>query len=49
MLKATRSAIDNDKFRVEEARLGPQGIAARTSGTEYFDAFVSRRTEYIGP
>jgi len=49
-LKQTLSNVDNDTRRVDEARLGPlSGIDSGTSGTEYFDAFVSRRTTYIGP
>jgi hypothetical protein len=40
----TLSGIDNDTHRVEQARLGPlQGIDTGTSGSEYFDAFESRR------
>jgi uncharacterized protein YjiK len=43
-LSQTLSGIDNDTHRVEQARLGPlQGVDAGTSGTEYFDAFESRR------
>jgi len=42
--------VDNDTRRVDEVRLGPlSGIDAGTSGTEFFDAFESRRTTYIGP
>ncbi len=44
------SGVDNDTRRVDEVRLGPlSGIDAGTSGTEYFDAFESRRTTFIGP
>jgi hypothetical protein len=47
---ATVSGVDNDTRRVESARLGPQaGIDSGTSGTEFFDAFVSRKTTFIGP
>lgn len=50
VLKGTRSGVDNDTLRVEEARLGPlSGIDSGTAGTEYFDDFVSTRTGYIGP
>ena len=46
----TLSGVDNDTLRVEDVRLGPlQGIDAGTSGTEFFDEFVSRRTTFIGP
>jgi len=49
-LKQTVSGIDNDTLRIEKARLGPSsGLDAGTSGTEYFDAFESRRQTYIGP
>jgi len=42
--------VDNDTLRVESVRLGPlQGIDGGTSGTVFFDGFVSRRTTYIGP
>jgi RHS repeat-associated protein len=44
------TGIDNDTRRVDEARLGPlSGIDTSTRGTEYFDAFESRRDTYIGP
>jgi hypothetical protein len=47
---ASLTGIDNDTHRVELARLGPSaGIDAGTSGTEFFDAFVSTRSMYIGP
>ncbi len=50
VLEQTMSGINNDTRRVDEVRLGPAaGIAASTSGTEYFDAFESRRQSYIGP
>jgi hypothetical protein len=50
VLKTTLSGKDNDTRRVDEARLGPlAGIDSGTSGTEYFDAFESRRSTYIGP
>jgi YD repeat-containing protein len=48
-LKETKSGVDNDTRRVDEACLGPSsGIASGTSGTEYFDAFESRQSTYIG-
>ena len=34
--------------RVESFRLGPQSVPSGTSGTEYFDDFVSTLTTYIG-
>lgn len=49
-LKETRSGVANGNYRLEEIRLGPSsGIASGTTGTEYFDAFVSTRNTYIGP
>jgi len=49
-LRQTVSGIDNDNLRVDEARLGPlAGIDTGTRGTEFFDAFESRRQTYIGP
>ncbi len=49
-VKQTRSAIDNDTRRVDRVRLGPvAGVDTGTRGTEYFDAFESRRQTYIGP
>jgi PKD repeat protein len=48
--RQTLAGIDNDTRRVDEAWLGPlSGIDTGTRGTEYFDAFESRRTTYIGP
>jgi PKD repeat protein len=48
--KYTSPGIDNDARRVEEVRLGAvAGIDAGTRGTYYFDAFESRRQNYIGP
>ena len=45
VLQQTRSGIDNDTLRVEDVRLGPSGgIDSATSGTEFFDDFVSLRT-----
>ena len=50
VLRQTLAGIDNDTQRVDAAWLGPlSGIDTGTRGTEYFDAFVSRRTTYIGP
>jgi len=44
------AGIDNDTLRVERVRIGVTYIInAGTSGTEYFDAFESRRQTYIGP
>ncbi len=47
--QANLTGVDNDTRRVDEARLGVVSAPnAGTSGTEYFDAFESRRTTYIG-
>ena len=49
-LEQTRSGIANGTYRLEEVRLGPSsGLTSNVSGTEYYDAFVSTRTSYIGP
>ena len=45
VLMETCSGIDNDTLRVDEVRLGPStGIDSATSGTEFFDEFVSSST-----
>ena len=50
VLQETKSSIDNDTLRVEQARLGATGsLEAGIAGTEYFDAFESRRETHIGP
>jgi subtilisin family serine protease len=37
-------------YQLKSVQLGPSGgLAAGMSGTEYFDAFVSTRIDYIGP
>ena len=49
-LKQTRSGVANGNYRLEEVRLGPSnGITSGTTGTEYYDAFVSTRSTTIGP
>ena len=48
--EADLTGVDNDTWRIDRARLGAlAGLDAGTSGTEYFDAFESRRQTYIGP
>jgi RHS repeat-associated protein len=48
--QANLTGVDNDTWRVDRARLGAlSGMDAGTSGTYYFDAFESRRSNYIGP
>jgi hypothetical protein len=50
VLRQTLTNLANGTLRVEEARLGPLGgLDSGTGGTEYFDAFVSSRADYIGP
>jgi hypothetical protein len=44
------TGIDNDTRRMDRARLGAlAGMDTGTRGTYYFDAFESRRQNYIGP
>jgi hypothetical protein len=44
------TGIDNDTFKIDYVRLGAvTGLDAGTTGTVYFDAFESRRQNYIGP
>jgi len=48
-LRSAITGVDDDIRRIERARLGPTGgIDPGTHGTEYFDAFESNRTSYIG-
>ena len=48
--KADLTGVDNDTSRVDRARLGAlSGIDAGTNGTYFFDAFESRRQNFIGP
>jgi hypothetical protein len=48
--RANVTGIDNDTRRIESVWLGAvAGIDTTTRGTEYFDAFESRRQSYIGP
>jgi RHS repeat-associated protein len=43
------TTIDNDTRRIDQVQLGGvYAIDTGTRGTEYFDAFISRRTSYIG-
>ena len=42
VLKANRTGIDNDTFRVDRARLGTiAGVDTTTRGTYFFDFFES--------
>lgn len=48
--QASLSGVDNETRRIDRARLGAlTGIDAGTLGTYYFDAFESRRLNYVGP
>jgi hypothetical protein len=48
--QADVTGIDNDTWRVDRSRLGAlSSLDAGTSGTYYFDAFESCRSNYIGP
>jgi hypothetical protein len=46
---AQLSDLDNATSFLDFVRLGAVGVRASSSGTIYFDGFVSRRTSYIGP
>ena len=47
--QANLTGVDNDTRRIDRATLGAvAGIDTGTRGFEYFDAFESRRTTYIG-
>jgi hypothetical protein len=43
------AGLANSSTRIDSARLGPQSLPSGVSGVEYFDAFASTRTTYIGP
>lgn len=46
----TVGGVANGAYRLAEVRLGPSsGVGDGTPGTEYYDAFASTRTTYIGP
>ena len=48
--QANLTGVDNDTRRIDRARLGAvSGVDTGTNGTYYFDAFESRRQNYIGP
>jgi hypothetical protein len=49
-LKQTLTGMNTSAYLLETVRLGPaSGISSGISGTEYYDAFASTRTTYIGP
>ena len=41
---AASTGLANSTVRIDETRLGPQGLGAGISGVEYFDAFTSSQT-----
>lgn len=45
---ATLTGLDNATYFLDFVRLGAVGLRPTTTGTIYFDGFVSRRTTYIG-
>jgi hypothetical protein len=48
--RSSLTGMDNDTRRIDLVRLGPvAGIDVGTRGTDFFDAFESRRASYIGP
>jgi len=48
-LKRTLTGLNTSASLLDSVRLGPSAGLSGVSGTEYFDAFVSTRTSYIGP
>ena len=49
-LKQTLTGLNTGSYLLDRIRMGPSGgLSSSTSGTEYFDAFVSTRVSYIGP
>lgn len=45
----TTEALDNNRGKVEYARLGALGVKPGATGTLFWDEFDSRRFRYIGP
>ena len=48
-LLQNRNGVANGGHRLEDVQLGPQSVPSGTSGVEYFDAFISTHSAYIGP
>ena len=49
-LRQTLTGLNTSAYLLETVRLGPSaGLASGASGTLYFDAFVSKRSSYVGP
>jgi FtsP/CotA-like multicopper oxidase with cupredoxin domain len=50
ILRQSITGLDTSAFKLETVWLGPSGnLGNNVSGTMYFDDFVSKRTQYIGP
>jgi subtilisin family serine protease len=50
VLVETLTNLDTNNYRLDRIRLGPSGgLNSSTTGTEYFDAFLSTRSSFIGP
>jgi len=50
VLKQTLSGLNTSAYLLDSVRLGPSaGLGGGSSGTEYFDSFVSNNSSYIGP
>jgi hypothetical protein len=48
--RASLTRVDNDTRRIDSVQLGAvSGLDSGTRGTYFFDAFESRRQNYIGP
>jgi subtilisin family serine protease len=48
-LKQALSGLNTSAYLLDAVRLGPSSINPNSAGTEYFDAFASTHTTYIGP
>ena len=49
-LASTMNNKNTSSYLVDRVRMGPSGgLGSSTSGSEYYDAFASTRTSYIGP
>jgi len=49
-LRQTLTGLNTSAYTLESVRLGPSaGLVGTASGTLYFDAFVSKRSSYVGP
>jgi hypothetical protein len=49
-LQQTLAGLDTSAYTIESILLGPSaGLINQAAGTQYYDAFVSRRYTVIGP